>query len=107
MQKEQLTQNIDARKQEIEGYEININNYERMISKIKVNWCRESEPYCGKDNTEIANARITEELMNKISDLNFKDKLQVSLKLEKLEQRKVQLVLSVLEDQLDELTQKE
>ena len=107
MQKEQLIQNIDARKQEMDGYGVNINNYERMLSKLNLHWCKASEQYRGKDNTEVANALITEELMNKISDLNFKDKLQVSLRLEKLEQRKVRLVLSVLEDQLNELEQKE
>ena len=103
MHTEQLTANINARIQEVAGYQTNIDNYTRMVAKITTNWCDVTLPYKGMDTQQSVEKIADDELLTKVSDLNFKDKLIATLRSERIEQRKAQLVLEVLQDQLKEI----
>ncbi len=103
MNTEQLTTNINARIQEVAGYQTNIENYTRMVAKITVEWCDETLPYKGMDTQQVVEKIADDELLAKVSDLNFRDKLIATLRAERIEQRKAQLVLEVLQDQLKEI----
>lgn len=107
MKKEQLLININARIDEIEGYQTNITNYERVIQKINKEWCEQSLKYKHMENADVAPLVSDSWLLEKVNDLNFKEKLQVALRIERMEQRKVKLLLEVLNDQLDEITEGE
>lgn len=103
MNKEQLLQNIDARIQEVNSYQTNIDNYSRMISKIRIDWSNDTLEFRGLDTQQIASQDIDEETFMLVADLNFKDKLQAAVRAERIEQRKALLVLEVLQDRLKEL----
>ena len=103
MNKEQLIQNIDARNQEVAGYQTNIDNYSRMIAKISGEWNDATSQYRGMDTQAMASSIADDALLNTVADLNFRDKLQITLRSELLEQRKAKLVLEVLQDQLGEI----
>lgn len=74
MKKETLTSALIQRKNEVFGYQINIDNYNRAIRKI-------SDPDL----------------------LPFKEQLEGLLSSEILEQKKAQLMLDVIKEQLEEL----
>lgn len=104
MNKTQLTQAIEHRTTEVEGYQVNIDNYTRMVAKITGQWCTRSEPFRGMDTKAVIAARVDDDLLEKVSDLNFRDTLNAALRAERMEQRKAKLVLEVLQDQLKEIT---
>ena len=56
------------------------------------------------DTKAIIAARVDDDLLEKVSDLNFRDTLNAALRAERMEQRKAKLVLEVLQDQLKEIT---
>ena len=103
MTKDQLTQNIAARTEEVAGYQTNIDNYTRMVAKITGAWCVSTEPLRGMDTQAMAAQRVTDDVLTKAADLNFRDKLLASIRAERIEQRKAMLVLEVLQDQLNEV----
>lgn len=98
---EHLLSAIEQRKQEIAGYQINIDNYTLMIKKIKGDWCDETAMYKGLDTQKLAAAISDEQKLLHVADLNFRDALSVTLRAERIEQRKAILILSVLQDQLE------
>lgn len=104
MNKEQLTQNINARLEEVAGYQTNIDNYERMVTKLNMQWCKATEPLRGMDTQAMCAQHVDDATLFKAADLNFRDKLVQSIRAEKVEQSKAKLVLEVLQDQLKELT---
>lgn len=103
MTKDQLTQNIEARIAEVAGYQTNIDNYTRMVAKITGSWCVSTKPLRGMDTQAMAAQRVTDDVLTKAADLNFRDKLLASIRAERIEQRKAMLVLEVLQDQLNEV----
>lgn len=103
MNQDHLKVNIDARVQEVAGYQTNIDNYTRMIAKIKAEWCSASLPFKGLDIQEMAKQIEDEALLIKAADLNFKERLIQTLRAERLEQRKAMLVLEVLQEQVGEV----
>lgn len=100
MNTEQLTTNIEARIQEVAGYQTNIDNYSRMIAELPGEWSDDTLQYRGKDTAALVQMIDDDELLTHVADLVFRDKLIATLRTEKLEQRKAQLVLKVLQDQL-------
>jgi hypothetical protein len=100
MHKTVLETAIEQRTAEVAGYQTNIDNYTAMIEKIPGDWCEKTAPYRGFDTQKLANATDDEELMLRVADLNFRDSLRVTVRAERIEQRKAMLVLSVLQDQL-------
>lgn len=103
MQKEHLVQAIDQRAQEVAGYQTNIDNYTRMVAKIAGEWCALTSKYKGMDSQQVAASITDDAVLIKVSDLNFRDKLTVALRAERMEQRKAMLVMTVLQDQLREI----
>lgn len=99
---DQLNQNIEARTQEVAGYQVNIDNYTRMIAKIGGEWCPKTAPLQGLDTQQMVAACADDEVLTKAADLNFREKLQATLRAERIEQRKAMLVLEVLQDQKGE-----
>ena len=102
MQKDHLIQSIEQRTAEVAGYQTNIENYSRMIDKITCGWCELSAPYKGMDTAQAVEKITDDALLEKVCDLNFRDKLIATLRAERMEQRKAALVLAVLKDQLEE-----
>lgn len=102
MNKEQLTRNIEARREEVAGYQTNIDNYERMVAKIQGHWCHATDPLRGMDTQTMCAQHVDDGTLTKAADLNFREKLRASIRAERIEQRKAMLVLEVLEDQLKE-----
>jgi hypothetical protein len=72
-----LTQALEARQQEIMGYQINIDNYTLAIAHIQ----------------ESGDTDLTE----------FREKLEASLVTEKLEQKKAMVIGFVIQQQLETL----
>jgi hypothetical protein len=101
MTPEQLTQNIAARTEEVAGYQTNIDNYTRMVAKISAKWCEKTQPLRGLDTQQMVSLCADESVLMQAADLNFRDKLQMSIRAERIEQRKAILVLEVLKDQLE------
>lgn len=103
MTNDQLNLNIQARIQEVDGYQTNIDNYTRMIAKITGEWCQQTEHLRGLDTQQMVAACQDDSVLTRAADLNFRDKLQALLRAERIEQRKAMLVLEVLQDQLKEV----
>lgn len=100
MNTEQLNINIEARIQEVAGYQTNINNYSLMIAELSGEWSDDTLQYRNKETAELVKLIDDEEKLTQVADLVFKDKLVSTLRTERLEQRKAKLVLKVLQDQL-------
>lgn len=101
MKQDQLKHNIDARIHEVAGYQINIDNYSRLIEEIPAEWDDSTRQYQGKETAELVSLIADDDLLNHVADLVFKDKLIATLRTERLEQRKAKLVLKVLQDQIE------
>ena len=101
MTPDQLKTNIEARIQEVAGYQTNIDNYTRMIALIHGEWDARTAQYRGKETAELVPLIANDDLLTQVADLVFKDKLTATLRTEKLEQRKAMLVLKVLQDQVE------
>lgn len=94
-----LKQNIVARANEIEAYEVNIFNYRFMLEELpKDEWPLNIAHY---QNSEVPyDAGM--EVAQLVSDYQFRDKLRRLLRSELLEQSKSMRVKRALEAQLEE-----
>ena len=101
MNPEQLAAAIAHRTSEVAGYQVNIDNYARIIENITEFWSKETEQYRGCDNQSLSKAPIDEDLLMRVGALLFKDSLICMLRAEKLEQQKAKLILQVLQDQAE------
>lgn len=95
-----LQANITARKEEIYSYQVNINNYQAILDGITDEWDEDTAKFKNMTSEEIVK-NVPSELMEKISDLVFKDKIKTTIEIEKLEQRKSKHVLDALKKQLE------
>ena len=100
MDKDRLKTEIERRKDEIKDYQVNIDNYTRMIDKLPARWPTEMLQFRGKEVADIAASALSEQDMMLAGDLIFRAKLKITLASEKLEQRKTILICNVLEEQL-------
>lgn len=73
-----LTAALDGRKQEVLGYQINIDNYTRALEKISL--------MSADDRAELS---------------GFTEQLRTLLTSEKLEQKKAKIMLEVLQEQVE------
>ena len=78
MTKQQLQEAIEQRESEVSGYQVNIDNYTRMIADLPCEWPDDLIGFKGKE-------------------ISF-----ITLRTERLEQRKSLLVLKIHKDQLEE-----
>ena len=95
MKKEDIQKNIEARRQEIYSYQINIDVYTEILDKLTMEWRDDLKVYIGLETSDIV-CKVSQEDLQLVSDLNFKEKIQKNLLAEKLEQSKAQHVLDAL-----------
>jgi hypothetical protein len=97
---ETLKTSLQQRKEEIFGYQLNIDNYTLMISRLPSVWPEDLLKFRGSDlATLVANIQDEAQIML-VADLIFRDKLAATLMTEKLEQRKALLVRDILAEQI-------
>lgn len=96
-----LKEAVKGRDAEIANYQVNIDNYTRMLANLTFEWCEKTLPYRGKTIKDIACEIDNDAFRTLVADLLFKDNLTVLLRCEKLEQRKAIMVRQVLMDQLE------
>jgi hypothetical protein len=95
---------LTQRDDEIFGYQLNIDNYTRMIASLPSVWPEDLLHCRGTDIPTIIQTVEDDDMRVLIADLIFRDKLVTTLITEKLEQRKAILVREVVEAQIKELT---
>ena len=95
-----LRENIKNREIEIYSYQLNINNFEIILKTIPSEWPERLLDYKGLTSEQIVN-NVHEDDMQTVSDLVFRDKMEITLKIEKLEQSKAIHVLNALKSQLE------
>jgi len=100
--KESLETNIENRKVEVIGYQVNVDNYTEMLKVIPNELPEALEQHRYHDIAELVIA-LTEKELTVLSDVQFHAKIAGSLIMEKLEQRKAQFVMDAMEVQLEEL----
>jgi len=96
MTNEQLQQMISFREQEIESYQLNIDNYTHILSTMPTEYPDRLLVYKDAPPVDLVNTLSFEDIQL-LSDLQFRDRLQKTLVTEKLEQRKARLVLEALQ----------
>lgn len=92
--------NIANRELEVYGYQLNINNYEAILRNLLCVWCEDLIKFKGMTSEEIVK-NVPEKDIQIVSDLVFRDKIETTLKIEKLEQSKAIHVLNALKSQLE------
>ena len=95
MTNEELQKNITYRIAEIDAYQVNIDNYSAMIQMLPNECPTHLEPYKNSSPAELTNVLPFEDIQI-ISDLQYRKRLESLLVTERLEQRKVKLVLDAL-----------
>jgi hypothetical protein len=100
MEKDQLLSLIQSRKSEIDAYQINIDNYETIISMLPQHCPDNLKQYVTSNPPDLIDILPAEDIQL-ISDIQFKERLRKTLLTEKLEQRKSTFVLAALEKKLE------
>lgn len=91
-----LADALVMREAEIYQYDINIENYERMLSALpQGDWPDHLIQYKGKPADQVP-----DEYDNDVIALNYRDRLRTLLKTEKAERKKSELVYETLKAQL-------
>ena len=99
--KSNLVKNILAREREIWSYQVNIDNYKKIISNLKCEWGDDILKYKYYTTEQIVR-EVPEHKMQLVSDLVFKDQISKLLKSEMLEQSRAKHVYDALVSQIDE-----
>lgn len=98
--KESLETNIGHRETEVEGYQVNVDNYTAMLDLIPNVLPDELEEHrYHKIDTLVI--ELSEEDITALSDVQFHAKIAGSLVMERLEQRKAQFVMDAMKVQLE------
>ena len=92
---------VEAREREVYGYQMNIDNYESLLNLLPKAWPNELFQYQGLTSEQIVN-QVPDADMQLVADCIFRDKIAVTLKIEKLEQRKAILILNAIKAQLEQ-----
>lgn len=97
---ETLKTSLQQRKEEIFGYQLNIDNYTLLISRLPSVWPEDLLKFRGADLATLVSNIQDEAQIMLVADLIFRDKLAATLMTEKLEQRKALLVRDILAEQI-------
>lgn len=97
--KANLATNILAREHEINGYQVNINNYGAMLANLPTEWPNDLLKYKDMSTQQIA-TNVPDEHLDLVNDLLFADKIKLLLRTEKIEQGKAKHVYNALVSQL-------
>jgi hypothetical protein len=95
MTPEQLAFAIKQREDEIQAYQVNIDNYTAIIAMLPKFWPADLTQYKNTKPVDLHDL-LPFDLLQMISDLQFKEQLEKTLLTEKLEQRKSRFVLQAL-----------
>lgn len=99
MNVEQLQQLIQMRQQEIAAYQLNIDNYSTIVAALPSECPEHLKTYRNSSAQDLVGT-VSEQDIQTIADLQFRDQLQKLLITERIEQRKSQLVKMALEQKL-------
>jgi hypothetical protein len=94
-----LAQSIEMREQEVYQYQVNINNFESMITALgdlPTQWPAHLVQYRGMTRDQMAVAIEDDDELDVASGLSFRDELKARIRSEKMEQRKSKMVLDTL-----------
>jgi hypothetical protein len=94
-----LAQSIEMREQEVYQYQVNINNFESMITALgdlPTQWPAHLVQYRGLTRDQMAVAIEDDDELDVASGLAFRDELKARIRSEKMEQRKSKMVLDTL-----------
>lgn len=92
-----LAQSILQRETEVYQYQLNVFNFETMISRIKtLVWPAHLLPYRGMGREQVAANLLDDDDLEVVTELMFRDELRVRLRTEKIELKKTSLMLDVL-----------
>lgn len=94
-----LLAQIAGREAEIYSYQTNINNYAAMLTILPKEWREDLVQFKGMTSEEIVK-NVPDVNMQLVSDLVFRDRIEITLKIEQLEQSKAVHVLNALKSQL-------
>lgn len=95
-----LVMNSFHREMEIYGYQLNIDNYNAMLSVLPADaWPADLEAF-KSIKTEDLPHELTDEQVSQIADLQYRDRLRVLVRTEKAEQNKSVRIRDVLKAQI-------
>lgn len=100
MTPEFLQEAIAQREEEIQHYQVNIDNYTLMLQQLPSVWPDNLAHLKGSDISAVIAQIQDEETIMLVTDLLFRDRLAATLITEKVEQRKAILIRDVLVQQL-------
>lgn len=99
MTADELQQAIAQREADIAHYQVNIDNYTAMIGMLPKFWPADLAQYRNTPPVDLFEV-LPFDLIQLVSDLQFKEKLERTLVTERLEQRKSMFVLKALQQKL-------
>jgi hypothetical protein len=99
MTADELQQAIKQREADIAHYQVNIDNYTSMIGMLPKFWPADLAQYRNTPPVDLVEV-LPFDLIQLVSDLQFKEKLERTLVTERLEQRKSMFVLKALQQKL-------
>jgi len=89
------------REREIEGYQVNINNYTAMLASMPQGaWPDTITQYKGKTASDLLSQGVDVDLVTEVSQYTFRDQVALLLATEKIEQAKAKAVYAALVAQL-------
>jgi len=99
MTNEELQQHIAHRTAEINVYQVNIDNYTAMVAMLPKDCPARLTQYRSSSPIDLHGVLSFEDIQI-ISDLQYRERLERLLLTERLEQRKIKLLLDVLQQRL-------
>ena len=95
-----LVMNSFQREVEVYGYQINIDNYSTMLKSLPVgNWPADLEAFKAVKTEDLPH-ELTDDQIEQIADLQYRDRLRVLVRTEKAEQNKSIRIRDVLKAQI-------
>mgnify|MGYP001563267121 CR=1 FL=1 len=97
--KANIAKNIVAREHEVQGYQVNIDNYTSMLAALPATLPENLMQYANLTPDQIID-QVPEADMQTVSNFVFRKKIDRLLKTEKVEQGKAQLIYNALVAQI-------
>ena len=94
--KEVLADHIIIRQDEVDQYQMNIDNYEIMVANLESEWPEKLVNYRGMKPDQLVDSIKSDADLDTVVDLQLCDKLKRSIRLEKIQQRTAKCTLDAL-----------
>ena len=101
-----LAMAIEMRENEVYQYQINVNNYEQMLSTcadLPAAWPANLLQYKGLSRDQLAATVENDDDLEIVSRLSFRDELKMRVRSEKIERNKVNMILASLVSQATDI----